>query len=301
MSVLRWLTVVALAGLLAVLFTGCSGTGVMDDPGEALEIARVDEYVGDGGGSAKPWPPGLPSVGAHGSAPVDEETVNTQAVAQLLRFGVAPITANVPLRQVNWFRIPALAQARRVMVTLQPLQDEDADLYILGGSPLTYESGALMGASRRVPTIDSDTVNGFAPDWVALDMGPTNNFPTAQVAVVGNSIPSDKTQFTIEVDRIHQLIANGGSLTHSIAGGQSNWYSFLAQSGKQYTVRLQNVTQGNPDAYAYGDTSDEFEAKNTTSGGGDVVFTANVGSQHYIRVYGAAAGPNKYQIRVQQP
>jgi hypothetical protein len=293
MNGFRCLAVMGGVILLGTLLAGCSGTvGGRGGPGDGVSIPLIDEYVGDGGGSAKPWP------GA--SAQPDQP----DAMGTLLSFGRWPKTATVTAKNVNWFRVAGAKAAAVCVVTLQPTADEDADLFVMKGDASGFGGSGddCLGYSRRTPDGGApDPVHGFAPDWVAYEPGNTSGWPSAQVAVYGMHSGTAVKHFWVEADRASQLVVNGGGYTHTVEGGNSNWYYFAATSGLQYTVRLQSVTAGDPDSYVYGSTASQFKAKHTAAGGGDAVFTATETGRHYIRVFGEAPGDNTFHVLVRQP
>jgi hypothetical protein len=212
----------------------------------------------------------------------------------------------VPAKQTYWLRLPAINNSRTILVTLQPTADEDADLFLLKGraSECGGPEDDCLGYSVRAPSLGSppDTVHGYAPDWVAFTPGNTNGFPAAQVAVYGIATGATPKHFWAEADRVYPLTVNGGAYTHTLTGGDSNWYSFSATNGLQYTVTLDmSGGTGDPDSYVYGDSSSKFRVKCDSAGGGDAVFTAAETSTHYVRVFAFNPGTNTFTVSVTQP
>jgi hypothetical protein len=250
----------------------------------------VAEYVGDGGGSAKPWPVAVPPPDA------------AEAVGGLLSFGARGIDSTVAKKQTNWFRLPANASTKPIVVLLQPTADEDSDLYVMRGNAQNWPgSDACLGYSNRTPTGGADPLPtyGVAPDWVAFAPGDTSGWPAGQIAVYGMEGGSATKHFWVEADVVDTLTVNGGAFAHSVDGGMSRWYKFAATAGKQYTVRLGNPLSGTPDCFVYGNKSTKFKAQH--SGIGDAIFTATETSTHYVRVWGEAPGANNYAVLVRQP
>jgi hypothetical protein len=295
MTSLRWIAVAGLLLLVCGLVTGCSSTsGTPGSPADGLAIAKIREYVGDGGGSAKPWP---------GFIPRPEQA---DALGQLLGFGAYPRTKFVPSKQTYWLRLPALNNNRTILVTLQPMADEDADLFVMKGMAFGYggPDDDCLGYSFRTPTGGgpADPVHGYAPDWVAFTPGNTSGWPAAQVAVYGVSTGATPKHFWVEADWVWPLAVNGAAYTHTITGGNSNWYKFSATSGLQYTVTLDMTGgTGDPDSYVYGDSSSKFCVKCDSAGGGNAVFTASETGTHYVRVFAFNPGTNTFTVSVTQP
>jgi hypothetical protein len=296
MTSLRWIGVAGLLLLVCGLVTGCSSTsGTAGSPADGLAIPKIREYVGDGGGSAKPWP---------GFIPRPEQA---DALGQLLGFGAWPRTTFVPAKQTYWLRLPAINNNSTIVVTLQPTADEDADLFLLRGraSDCGGPEDDCLGYSARAPALGSppDPLHGYAPDWVAFTPGNTSGFPAAQVAVYGIATGATSKHFWVEADRVSPRTVNGGVGTYTLTGGNSNWYSFSATSGLQYTVTLSisGGGTGDPDSYVYGDNSSKFVVKCDGAGGGDAVFTATETGTHYVRVFANAPGANIFSVQVTQP
>jgi hypothetical protein len=235
------------------------------------------EYVGDGGGSAKPWPVGVAPPGDQASA-----------VAALLRLDCAPLTGLTRRKLVNWYRLPAVAYTTTLLVCLQPTADEDADLYVVQGGG-AYPAGAnTIGYSARLPTASGGAVTGgYAPDWVAFTGGPTSGYPAAQVDVYGCSTGTSAKHYRIEAHEVWTLPLGGGC-GGTLSQYQSHWWSVDAVNGTHYTLHLV-ANSGDPDVYVYQDKSAEFVGSSAAVGGGEVGFTAAETSKHFVRVYGFSA------------
>jgi len=278
----------ALLALLAV--SGCGSNSTPSAVDQVLE-PRITEYVGDGGGSLKPWPDFL------GPLAVD----STSAVAPKLRIGDPPKTGKVPRKQVSWYRLQALKNADQLIVTLQPTADEDSDLYVLEGRGTNFDDGAaLLASSRRAPTSPEYGAWGHAPDWVSFTANTTAGWPAGHVAVFGvNETPAVK-HFRIELDRGFALPVGGGPQGGTVARYDSDWWGVSATSGTQYTIEMK-VTAGDPDIFLYEDEATEFLTKDTGTGDATLVFTATTTGYHHVRVYGYGPTPNNYTIEVTSP
>jgi len=284
------------AGLcFAVLILGgCSDNST--GPGEAVGTAgKIAEYVGDGHDGTKTLPPFL------SLAPAQLEQVQTQAMATLLNNAAHHVTSTVPAQQANWFSLPAVTSACTWIVTLQQLSNEDADLFVLDGMAYYASGAATLGHSNRIPYEpgSDDRVDANVPDWVAhIYTGGTSGHPGAYIASFGMGDGAALKHFNIEADIVPQLLVNGAGKAGTLALRDSNWFWFNGLNGVPYSVRM-TAMSGDPDIYVYGDTSSKFRDKNTASGSGTVVFTANATQRHYIRLHAFTAG--KYSIKVTSP
>ncbi|MBM3499235.1 MAG: hypothetical protein FJX74_11260, partial [Armatimonadetes bacterium] len=174
------------------------------------------------------------------------------------------------------------------------------DLYLLEASAY-HDGAACLGSSRRTPT-SAGTLGGggYAPDWVPLVVADTNYFPAAIVAVYGvNSSPGTK-HFRVESFRTVALTVGAGAIYDEVVQYASDWWTFVAVNGQDYTVRM-TQTSGDSDLFVYENTSSEFVSKNTGTGDADIFFTAAETGEHFIRVYGWSGGTSGYEIRVTSP
>jgi hypothetical protein len=285
MKTTGWLVLLVCAMLLGAIVAGCSGTSGPGGGAGDRTIGGVAQYVGDGGGSLKPWPAMIPP-------PESPASLGT-----LLKFGDVPKTTTVPRKQTNWFRLPPIGAGKTIVVTLQPTADEDSDLYVMKGP-----AGPVLAYSNRTPTAGSDPLPtyGYVPDWAAFTPGNTHGWPAALIAAFGMPNGTATKHFWVESDIVSPLIVNGGGYSHAVQGGSSNWYSFPATAGKQYTVRLAQFV-GKPDWFVYGDKSWKFKAQYISGGGGDAVFTATETTTHFVRVWGESPGANTYHVLARQP
>ena len=283
----------ALLVLLAV--SGCGSNSTPSAIDQVLE-PRIDEYVGDGGGSLKPWPDFLGPLG-HDSPSV---------VAPKLKYGDPPKTGKVARKQVSWYRLQAISRqdnGAEAIITLQPLAgDEDTDLFVLEGRANNFDDGAdALVFSRRAPSASDTITGGGAPDWVCRTMLSSAGWPGGHVAVLGvNEVPAVK-HFRIEMDPTLGVQANDPVRTASVARYDSVWYNFSGTAGTQYTVVLDDTGAGDPDVFIYGDGPTKFIGKDTSSGDASIPFTATETGAHYIRIYGYSANPNGYSIEVTSP
>ena len=279
--------------LLAV--SGCGSNSTPSAIDQILE-PRIDEYVGDGGGSLKPWPDFLGPLG------VDLPSV----VAPKLKYGDPPKTGKVARKQVSWHRTQAISTpdgGYGLIVTLQPLAgDEDTDLFVMEGKAKDFDDGAdTSWYSRRAPA-ESDTITGGgAPDWVYVDLANSAGWPGAYLAVLGaNSEPAVK-HYRIEMDQLYTAEPNGTAKAGSAQRYDSKWYGFYASMDTQYTVLMDDTGAGDPDVVVYGSDATKFIAKNTSTGDASIGLTATETGQHYIRVYGYSPNPSDYTIEVTSP
>jgi hypothetical protein len=280
-SVNRLLCVAFTVVLLAAI-TGCgSNDGApIQGGGDGIFVGKIIEYRGDGGGSAKPWPALIPG------APTDQ----TASMAPKLKLDQFPLGRAVPRRHISWFRVGQLTGATTVVVILQPMEDEDADLYVLHGSGDTYASGAsLLGSSVRLPTDPGELgPGGYVPDWVAFDAGPTSKYPAAQVAVYGVNESPKKKRYRIQACQTANLPINGVGGSGTLSQITDHFYYLDAVSGTQYTVTL-TASVGDPDIYVYGEEATDFINSSLLPGGGSVTFTATATGRHYVRVQAATS------------
>ena len=283
----------ALLVLLAV--SGCGSNSTPSAVDQVLE-PRIEEYVGDGGGSLKPWPDFF--------APPAADTATV--VAPKLQFYASPKTGKVARKQVSWYRLQAITDADHgadVVITLQPLAgDEDTDLFVLEGKAKDFDDGAYaLASSRRAPSASDTITGGGAPDWVNINVLKSAGWPGGYVAVLGvNEVPAVK-HFRIEMDPTLGVQANDPVRTASVARYDSVWYNFSGTAGTQYTVVLDDTGAGDPDVFIYGDGPTKFIGKDTSSGDASIPFTATETGAHYIRIYGYSANPNGYSIQVTSP
>lgn len=270
----------------AAMLLGCGG---VESPGPISE-ARVGEYVGDGHGGTKPL------MDFPGIAPAE---IGTQALPTALVIGEAPLTGRTPSRSINWYRVPPVSTTRMLLVTLQPTADEDTDLYLLSGDGEAYSpKAACLGYSNRLP-VAGDDVNGYAPDWVAFDIGATAGRQAAQVAVCGVATGVTPKHYRVECDAVWGLTVNGVAKAGTLTEYDSHWYRFLGQQGTSYDVMLL-AQSGDPDTYVYQGDARHFIAKDVQVGSGTSVgFTASVTGYYYIRVHGYKAG--SYQVGIASP
>jgi hypothetical protein len=294
MARLTTLGCVALGGLLALALNGCgSGPGAVTDVTSADKIV---EYRGDGGGSLKPLPAlGIPLLVDAG-----------EAIPTLLGINANPKSGQVPAKQVNWYRVEAIPPTPLppiLLVTLQPTANEDSDLFVLEGNASGYgPSGApVLGLSRRAPTSSGRLKNkGYAPDWVAFQHNPTDGWPAAQVAAYGFHVGSAVKHYRIEVSDVGLMAPGVVTQAFPLDQYRSHWWRLEATNGTQYRVVVTAVS-GDPDIFVYEDSASAFVGSNTRVGSGAVKFTAAKTCRHYIRVYAAAAGDNRYRLRVLSP
>ncbi len=279
---------VALATLAA---GGCgSGGGASDQPG----MGKIREYVGDGGGSLKPWPTTLPEPGPE----------RPEALGTLLVLGDRFLTNTVPRYETNWYRLGSMASKTVIVVTLQPTANEDSDLYVCRGGPYDFEPHAYYGYSVRTPDGGApDPVDGYAPDWVAFTAN-ASAAPAAQVAVFGGGTAGVK-HYRIEADAVTPLPLTGSKRGGTVGSYESRWYRFGATSGTAYSVHLQTIDE-DPDMYVYGNAATKFVGSAVLFGAGQetVAFTAAETSTHYVRVHawgGGGSGSAEYKVWVTQP
>jgi len=287
------LAVIITLGMAALVLGGC-GENTGSPSGVYAAGGKIAEYVGDGHDGTKPPPPFL------SLAPAQLEQVQTQAMATQLNNAAHRVASTVPVQQANWFSLPAATSACTWIVTLQQLAGEDGDLFLLKSNQL-YASGApLLASSTRLPDSGQvDVVDGNVPDWVAYTVpGQTSGYPVGYPVVYGAMGGAALKHFNIEADTVPQLLINGAGKAGTLALRDSNWFWFNGLNGVPYSVRM-TAMSGDPDIYVYGDTSSKFRDKNTASGSGTVVFTANATQRHYIRLHAFTAG--KYSIKVTSP
>jgi len=289
----QWIALIGIASLAAAILAGCgSGSGPPAVGGDSPAAEpKVQEYVGDGGGSLKPWPAFVPLPGTD------------QAARQgyPLGFDVAPKKDRVPKKQISWYKLDNLTATQTCLVCIQPTANEDADLYVMDGRGSGYYDGSgCIAYSVRFPAGASDQISlGYAPDWVVFDSGATQGWPSAQVAVYGVDGDPRLKNYRIEAENVWGITVNGGGAGGSIEEYDSHWWQFDATNGTAYTVTL-TATSGDPDLYVYQDRATEFVDSDTGVGGGSVSFTATDTVRHIIRVYawGSAAS---YSLAVTSP
>ena len=292
---MRYGWVVLLFVGVGIGLSGCSSSSTEPPIDQVLE-PRIAEYVGDGGGSLKPWPDFL------GPIAVDSPSV----VAPKLKMGAPPKTGKVARKQVSWYRLGAMqgldvGGVTDVLVTLQPTADEDTDLYVLEGKAKGFDDDAgLIASSRRAPASPDAIGLGHAPDWSRVLTTNTAGWPIGHVAILGvNEEPAVK-HFRIEADGLSWVPVGGGPDGSTAIQYDSHWWTFAATSGNQYTVAMK-VTAGDPDIFLYEDEATEFITKDTGTGDAALVFTATWSGWHVVRVYGYSTNPNGYTIEVTSP
>lgn len=210
------------AAVAIATIAGCGGSGT---PSATTATARIQEFVGAGYSGEKPG-------GLVWDAAFKPGTKNVPA---LLPLNAAPVTGSVPQGQISWYRLPVYGSARRVVITLQPTDGDDSDLYVLR----TWSTlGALLGQSIRTP-VPSDPDSNFigAPDWVYLEFPADASHAAGQVAVYGPvGGPYPTRDFRLEVDLINSLTADGAFLHGKVPAGSSQWYRFKPVKGLTYRV-----------------------------------------------------------------
>lgn len=299
------MSIVALGAVAIVVVSGCGGGG--SSPGGA-DIGRqlgfplpvvlpswtVHEYRGDGHNGTKPMP-----------FFVRAGEVSTQVQPPKLRFKAPARTGVVDRANIDWYYLQPLSPASiELIIMIQPTANEDADLYVLEGIVSDYDDGAAcLGYSTRFPSDPGGPtpMGGYAPDWTAIDFSNTGGYPAAQVAVYGYEGATGGAQdhYRIEVDKPRYPTVNGAWLHDQVAYRQSDWFAFQATAGNQYTVRT--LSPDNPSHYVYELDSGGFVGAEETAGGGIVQYTATETGTHYVRVFGASPGPNRYDIKVTSP
>ena len=292
---MRYGYVVLLLVGIGICLSGC-GSNSTEPPIDQVLEPRIQEYVGDGGGSLKPWPDFLGPLAAD----------SPSAVAPKLKLYGPPKTGKVARKQVSWYRLQAqkglpAGSYTYVIVTLQPTADEDSDLYVLEGRGSNFDDGAgLTGSSRRAPTSPEHGAWGYAPDWTRVQTTNTAGWPIGHVAVFGvNEAPAVK-HFRIEVDGVWPLPVGGGPKGGSVPRYDSNWWGFTTTSGNQYTLDMK-VTAGDPDIFVYENEATEFITRDTGTGDAVLVFTATASGWHFVRIYGYGATPNSYTLELTSP
>lgn len=284
---------VAFCVSLTVLLTGGCGSG--SGPGAIDQVLepRIHEYVGDGGGSLKPWPSLFPAPAADSAS-----TLPAKMLFGSLR------TDKVPRRLVSWYRVAKnpFQTTTTLVVTLQPTADEDSDLFVFEGKGKDYRDGtALLAGSWRKPT-DPGAIGGaggYAPDWVGIDIPFQGSFPMAYIAVYGcNETPKTKHY------RIETVAADLRPLDELLSFGAerytSNWVYFNATSGTQYTVDMDQGI-GDVDVFVYGSDSSKFIDSNTSTGDAEIVFTPSTTGRHYVRLYGYSPGTSGASLTITSP
>lgn len=294
---MRTLTIAAALAVSALLLAGCGGSGLApklaDELGTILP-GKIIEYEGDGHGGTKPFPAAVLAAPAN---------VETQAISTRLQVGGAAKVGKTQKRRVNWYCIDPHTLNAWLVVTVQPLSANDADLYIIEPTGSDYVDGAdCYRYSDRLPTDNGDHPKdlGYAPDWVCWRNDIPSPFPSAQVAVYG---PEDAgpafRRYLIECEQVRSIPPGGRR--DSVGHRNSNWYRIWEPSGGvQYTVSLTDVT-GDPDLFVYRGSSTNFIDSDISPGGGSVTFTAPTLGYYYMRVYGYADGLSRYTITVTSP
>ena len=271
--------------------SGCGSNSTSSAVDQVLE-PRIQEYVGDGGGSLKPWPDLL------GVAIGDRPGV----VAPKIRWGNSPKADKVPRKQVSWYRLEAFdTWTPYLIVTVQPTANEDSDLYLLEGKGKDFDDGVqLVASSRRAPSDPDATAGGYAPDWVAYQTTHTHGWPAGYVAIAGvNEEPATK-HYRIEVDAASAISVNGPQETSAVCQYESHWWVFDVAPGTHYTVTM-TPTSGDPDVFVYGGTSSDFIGSDTTAGTAVIPFIAASADRHHIRIYGYGSSSNGYTLEVTSP
>ena len=292
---MRYGWVVLLFVGVAICLSGCGSNATEPAIDQVLE-PRIAEYVGDGGGSLKPWP-NLLALTAFDSPSV---------TGSKLKVVDQPKTGKVPRKQVSWYRAQAIKEpsgSMHVVVTLQPtVGNEDSDLFVLEGKAKNFNDGAdTLKYSRRAPTEPDTIIGGGAPDWVQIDLTNTAGWPGAHVAVLGaNNVPAVK-HFRIEIDEIFVVTANGSGINGGTGQHDSLWYALQATAGTNYTVSMQDTGAGDPDCFVYGDAATKFIGKDTSAGHASIPFTASETGMHFIRIYGYGSGTSDYRLQVSSP
>jgi len=276
---MRWGTLLlgAVCTLVLLVLMGC-GSGSSPGPGgNVAAVGKFMEYVGDGGGSLKPWPAFLtPSGDQAARVPTELDSMPV------------PLAARVPAGNINWFYVEDWTTLYPTVVTLQPTADEDSDLYIMEGSGSGYGDGAgCLGSSKRTPDgAQPDRLRGlgYAPDWVVADLGTITSRPAAQVAVYGVATGAARKHFEIDIHSVFGLNVGGLSSSTRRNVGSSAWYRFYAFTGRDYSLQL-TARDGDPDMYLYALNSSGYVARSTAVGGGTINFTAKATGYHYVRVH----------------
>ena len=291
---MRYGWVVLLFVAIGMCLSGCGSNSTPSAVDQVLE-PRIAEYVGDGGGSLKPWPDLLAPLG------LDSPSV----VAPKLKDDAQPKIGKVARKQVSWYRLQALklpaGTGSFLVVTLQPTANEDTDLYVLEGKGSNFDDGAgLLGSSRRAPQAPGTTGEGYSPDWVSFETTSTAGWPAGHVAVLGANVEPAVKHFRIEMDTPWGLIEGGGAQAETVNRYDSDWWVFAGGTGTQYTIEMK-VTAGDPDIFLYGDEATDFIMKDITTGDATLIFTPTVASNHFVRVYGYGATPNSYTLNLTSP
>ncbi len=278
------------AAVVAVVLAGCGGNAIGPPAGggdDTVTTYKIDEYVGDGGGAKT-----TPELTSGEVTPAGGDT--TLAPGAPVRWGT------VPYRRTQWYSF--MAKSGRQLVTLQPLEESDPDLYLLaptGNAP--YDIECLEFSNRGLP----GEFYGLAPDWVCYNFREVFTL-RFNVAVFGyGKPPGNLNPYTIEMD-IPGAIAAGGAVNGiPLGAGDSDWYHIVVAPGLPYTVNVVAVAGiGDPDLYVYGENSTQFVASSTLAGNDSVSFTAypgymEDGQWYHVRVYGFSACT--YNINVTSP
>ncbi len=271
-----------------MLLAGCGGSAVPAGP--ISDAGKVEEFLGDGGGAAKPLPAFLEAT----------EAESDKRLPTPLRPRQLPLRASVPEGRVNWFDAElSVGNAHYVCLVQPPAPTSnmaDPDLYVL--YPLDVKAALRVPPpSRRAPSGGNNP-----PDWVAWDVRDPG---VHQIAVVGYSAagasPAD-VPFDVELDQSRKLQPGGSALgVHPREGKlrqrDSNWFHFRATAGVRYTVTLRTLS-GDADLYVYGATSSDFIGQSLAGGtsNDEVQFVATANGMCHVRVYGYQE--SDYRIRV---
>ena len=276
---------VTAALLLILVLAGCSSSS---GPGSGSDLVgsggrfRIAEYVGDGHNGTKP----LPSLSGLAGGPGEE--VRPQAVATGLAYNGAPLCEFVPQKSISWYYLKKTTTSPVVVVTLQPINGLDADLYLLEGKGADFFDGAkCLGYSNRTPS-GSDNPLGYAPDWVSASppTGGTSGWPFAWVAVYGYHTGTGAREYNLEVD-LAPVVVKGFGKADTVGLEDSDWFCLVSTSPTPTAHVVQVIpTSGQPDLYVYQTDSKHFLAKHTGPGTRVVSFTASPGIAYYIRVFG---------------
>lgn len=258
------LTSLILAVTAVCAIAGCSGGSSSGPAGK-----KITDQPGMLGGETKP------DVFAE-TAPADK------VVATALSVGVEPRADSVRQNRVSWYDA-SLSNDERYVVTLQPQgTDENSDLYVF--QPPTGQLQQLRNSRR------GHAGNTLAtPDWVGFlpERSGRHQFGVAGYSPATADDPND---YRLEVDVALAISVNGESRGGTLTATGSHWYRFGATKGEEYTVALE-ASAGDCDLFVYGAASHLLRGSSTGGADDQVVFTAQSGGIHYVRVYCAANGP----------
>lgn len=278
--------VVVLVVLCVVLLPGCGGSG-NTAPGVNEAGLKIREFAGVGYTGVKPSPFPLP----------DDGQMQTQSVASKLALNQVPLSGLVPPALINWYRIPPVTNSQSVVVTVQPTENKDSDLFAFeAGVGGVYADNMLtLGFSRRTPTDDYD----YSPDWASFGVTGGTGLPVANIAVNGFQNEAGDKHYKVEADVLRTVVVNGPAKTGSVVASDSHWYQFGDTNGVHYTITGTAVT-GDPDIYVYQGNSAGFIGSANGIGSGSVPFTATATGTVFVRVYGFN-GSNNYSLTVTSP